>query len=151
MFQRCQKWGGFHTFLGFRRMGGVSHWLRLPVMDPKETPAKAPRAIVLIHALAYLGIALWLAIFLMAALGSFPGNKWLIMALAIGLGLLHLVISRLTAKRSRAAIALIWVLLVADLGLTLFVTWRAAVLVLASVILVILAIRTLKPTADTPH
>jgi hypothetical protein len=79
----------------------IDHWLRLPVMEPKETPAKAPRAIFAIHALAYLGIALWLAIFLMAALGSFPGNKWLIMALAIGLGLLHFVISRLTAKRSR--------------------------------------------------
>ena len=151
MFQRCQKWGGFHTFLGFRRMGGVSHWLRLPVMDPKETPAKAPRAIVLIHALAYLGIALWLAIFLMAALGSFTSNKWVIMALAIGLGLLHFAISRLTAKRSRAAIALTWVLLVADLGLMFFVTWSAAILVIASVILVILEIRTLKPTANTPH
>ena len=132
-------------------MGGVGHGLRLLFMDPKDTPAKTPRAIVLIHALAYLGIALWLAIFLMAALGSFTSNKWVIMALAIGLGLLHLAISRLTAKRSRAAIALTWVLLVADLGLTLFVTWRAAVLVLASVILVILEIRTLKPAANTPH
>jgi len=151
MFQRCQKWGDFHTFIGFRRMGGVGHGLRLPVMDTQDTPARAPRAIVAIHALAYLGIALWLAIFLMAALGNLPGNKWLIMALAIGLGLLHLAISRLTAKRSRAAIALTWVLLVADLGLMFFVTWRAAILVIASVILVILEIRTLKPTANTPH
>ena len=151
MFQRCQKWGDFHTFLGFRRMGGVGRGLRLPVMDTQGTPARAPRAIVAIHALAYLGIALWLAIFLMAALGNLPGNKWLIMALAIGLGLLHLAISRLTAKRSRAAIALTWVLLVADLGLMFFVTWRAAILVIASVILVILEIRTLKPAANTPH
>ncbi len=129
----------------------IGHWLRLRFMDPKDTPAKTPRAIVLIHALAYLGIALWLAIFLMAALGNLPGNKWLIMALAIGLGVLHFAISRLTAKRSRAAIALTWVLLVADLGLMFFVTWRAAILVIASVILVILEIRTLKPTANTPH
>lgn len=113
-------------------------------METKDTPAKTPRAIVAIHALAYLGIALWVVIFLMAALGRFPGNKWLIMALAIGLGLLHLAISRLTAKRSRSAIALIWVLLVADLGLMLFVTWRAAVLVLASVILLLAAFKGLR-------
>lgn len=119
-------------------------------MDTQDTPAKAPRAIVLIHALAYLGIALWLAIFLMAALGSFTGNKWLIMALAIGLGLLHFAISRLTAKRSRAAIALTWVLLVADLGLMFFVTWRAAILVIASVVLLFATIRVMRSVADMP-
>ena len=36
-------------------MGGVGHGLRLLFMDPKDTPAKTPRAIVAIHALAYLG------------------------------------------------------------------------------------------------
>ena len=145
------KNGGISTPFSGSGTFDIGHWLRLSVMEPKDTPAKTPRAIVLIHALAYLGIALWLAIFLMAALGSFTSNKWVIMALAIGLGLLHFAISRLTAKRSRAAIALIWVLLVADLGLMFFVTWRAAILVIASVILVILEIRTLKPTANTPH
>lgn len=150
MFQRCQKWGDFHTFLGFRRTGGVGHGLRLPVMDTQDTPAKTPRAIVLIHALAYLGIGLWVVIFTMAALGSFTGNKWLIMGLAMGLGLLHFGISRLTAKRSRAAIALTWVLLVADLGLMFFVTWRAAILVIASVVLLLATIRVMRSVADTP-
>ena len=128
----------------------IGHWLRLSVMEPKDTPAKTPRAIVLIHALAYLGIALWLAIFLMAALGSFTSNKWFIMALAIGLGLLHFAISRLTAKRSRAAIALTWVLLVADLGLMFFVTWSAAILVIASVVLLLATIRVMRSVPDTP-
>lgn len=106
--------------------------------------------IILIHALAYLGIALWVGIFVMALLGQFEANKWIVMALAIAFGLLHLAISRLTTTRSRFVVTFGWVLLVGDLGLMFFVTWRAAILVIASIVLLFATIRVLRTVPDTP-
>ncbi|GDX32862.1 hypothetical protein LBMAG15_17970 [Actinomycetes bacterium] len=106
--------------------------------------------IILIHALAYLGIGLWVVIFTMAALGNFPGNKWLAMVGAVAFGLLHFAISWLTTKRSHLVITLGWVLLVGDLGLMFFVTWRAVILVIASVVLLLATIRVMRSVPDTP-
>ncbi len=106
--------------------------------------------IILIHALAFLGIALWVAILIMALLGQFEANKWIVLALAIAFGLLHLAISRLTTTRSRFLVTLGWVLLVGDLGLMFFVTWRAAILVLASVVLLFAMIRVMRSVPNTP-
>lgn len=106
--------------------------------------------IILIHALAYLGIALWVGIFVMVLLGQLEANRWIVMALAIAFALLHLAILRLTTKRSRFVVTLGWVLLVADLGLVFFVTWRAAILVLASVVLLVAVIRVMRSAPGTP-
>ncbi len=108
------------------------------------------KLIALIHALAYLGIAFWVAIFIMALIGQFASNRWPVMALAIAFGLLHFAISWLTAKRSLLVITLGWVLLVADAGLVFFVTWRAAILLIASVVLLVAATRVIRSVPGRP-
>jgi hypothetical protein len=77
----------------------------------------------------------------MALLGKFAGPTWLILLMALAFIVLHAAISWTTFQRMAIVAAFIWVLLVADIALTIFVTPQAAILVLASVVLLIACYR----------
>ena len=98
-------------------------------------------AVLVIHVLAAMGIALWSGIIVMTLLGNVEGAPWLILLMAIAFIVLHAAISWATFQRMPIVAALIWMLLVADIALAVFVTPQAGILVLASVVLLIACYR----------
>jgi hypothetical protein len=103
--------------------------------------SRVPSAVLVIHVLAGVGVGMWCVIAVMALLGKFVGPTWLILLMAFAFIVLHAAISWTTFQRMRIVAVLIWLLLVADIALAIFVTPKAGILVFASVVLLIACYR----------
>lgn len=102
------------------------------------TADRLPRPIVAIHVFATIGVLFWLSM----VVGAFTGGSdraWLILALAVVLGGAHVAISLFTRGHSRKAVAAMWFVFIGDTLLTVFIDWKAIVLVLFTVGLLLLS------------
>lgn len=103
-----------------------------------QTPSRfGPVPIVIIHALAGLGIVFWLSQIVSALIDG--THVWVTLGLGLILGGAHVAIWRMTSLHSTHAIWAMWFVFVGDSVLTIFVNWHAIVLVAATVALLLLA------------
>jgi len=86
--------------------------------------------------MALIGVLFWVSTIIQAILGGFP-QGWVV-PVGIVLGGAHVAISWLTARHDRRTVAVMWFVFVSDSLLALFVDYRAVVLVLFTVVLLLL-------------
>ncbi len=96
-----------------------------------------PAPIVLIHVLAFIGVAFWASMIISAVTGG-SDRAWAVVVVGVILGGAHLAISHFTSRHSSRAFAAMWFVLIADAGLALFVDIQAVLLVLFTVVLLLL-------------
>lgn len=107
-------------------------------MNPEPVLRKRPPTpIILIHVLAYIGVAFWLSM-IVTAVTTASENAVGVVVVGVVLGSAHVGISVFTTRHNSTAIKAMWFVFVSDSFLALFVDYRAVVLVLFTVVLVIL-------------
>ncbi len=107
------------------------------IADARSGTRSIPVPIVLIHALAGVGILFWLSMIVQAVIGE-ADNWWGVVILGFSLGGAHVAISWFTHRRSRLVFVAMWFVLVSDAALALVVDRRAILLVLFTVVLLLL-------------
>lgn len=100
------------------------------------TQRTVPKPVIAIHVMAMIGVLFWIS----QAVGAVRTGEdpWPVVLIAVVLGGAHVAISVLTARRSRAAVGAMMVVLVGDTLLTAFVDWRAILLVAFTIVLLLL-------------
>jgi hypothetical protein len=95
-----------------------------------------PGPIIAIHILAIIGVLFWIS----QIVGAFVAgeHQWAVLIVGIILGGAHVLISRFTTVHSRKAMAAMWVVLIGDSLLTIFVNVEAILLVGFTVVLLLL-------------
>lgn len=95
-----------------------------------------PAPIIAIHVLAAIGVLFWIS----QIVGAFVDGNRPVAVLIVGivLGGAHVLISRFTTLHSRKAFAAMWFVVIGDSLLTIFVNWRAILLVGFTVVLLLL-------------
>jgi|OM-RGC.v1.030499773 hypothetical protein len=88
--------------------------------------------------MAFIGVLFWVSTIIQAILGGFP-QGWVVVPVGIVLGGAHVAISLLTARHDRRTVGVMWFVFVSDSLLAIFVDYRAVVLVLFTVVLLLLA------------
>lgn len=105
---------------------------------PSKTPSRfGPTPIVVIHVLAGIGVLFWISQIISAVIHG--THVWATVGLGVILGGAHIAIWRLTSLHSTKVMWVMWFVFVGDSVLTVFVNWRAIVLVAATVVLLLLA------------
>lgn len=100
------------------------------------TPRNVPGPVIAIHVMAMIGVLFWVS--QVVAAFSAGTDPWPVVLTAVVLGGAHVAISVFTARRSRAAVAAMLVVLVGDTLLAAFVDWRAVLLVIFTIVLLLL-------------
>lgn len=96
-----------------------------------------PTPIVLIHVLAFVGVAFWISMIASALTGG-SADAWRVVVVGLVLGGAHVAISMLTSRHSSRAVVAMWVVFIGDSLLAIFVDWKAVLLVLFTVVLLAL-------------
>ncbi len=98
---------------------------------------RTPTPIILIHVLAYIGVAFWLSM-IVTAVTTASDTAMVVVVIGVVLGSAHVGISVFTTRHSSVAIKAMLFVFVSDSFLAIFVDYRAAVLVLFTVVLIAL-------------
>ena len=88
--------------------------------------------------LAIIGVLFWLSTIVQGIAAGLP-DGWAVVPVGIVLGGAHVIISWLTTRHNRRAVAAMWFVFVSDSLLAIFVDFLAIVLVLFTVVLLLLA------------
>lgn len=100
-------------------------------MPAQDSGRFGPAPIVAIHVFAAIGVLFWLS--QIVAAFTADGNPWGVLLVGVVLGGAHVAISVFTSRHSRKAIAAMWFVLIGDTLLTIFVDWRAVLLVVFTI------------------
>jgi hypothetical protein len=101
------------------------------------TLASRPLPVRIIEILGYLGVLFWIVTIIRAFIDD-GSRAWSVLLVGLVLGGAHLVISVGSARRSRIVYAAMWLVLIGDTLLTLFVDVQAIALVLFTIVLLAL-------------
>jgi len=120
----------------------INSWLNRPLLPSdlvtSSTPGRfGPAPIVLIHILAFIGVAFWLSMIVTALTGGID-NAGAVIILGLVLGGAHVAISRFTSAHSTRAVWAMWFVLICDAGLALLVNPQAVLLMLFTIVLLVL-------------
>lgn len=106
-------------------------------MTTASTHRFGPTPILLIHVLAFVGVAFWISMIVPALAGG-DADAWQVVLVGLVLGGAHVAISMFTSRHSTRAIAAMWFVFIGDSLLAIFVDGRAVLLVLFTVVLLAL-------------
>lgn len=96
-----------------------------------------PGPVLSVCALAVIGILFWTSM-TVQAFSTSASNAWLVLTLAIVLGGAHLAALLWTIAHSRKAHLALWFIIVGDSLLTVFVDWKAILLVGFTIVMLVL-------------
>lgn len=100
------------------------------------TPGR-PVPVRIIEILGYVGVIFWIVTIVRAFIDD-ASSAWPVLLVGIVLGSAHVVIAVGAAQRRRIVYAAMWLVLIGDSLLTVFVEVRAIALVLFTVVLLLL-------------